>query len=107
MIALLVMWRQYHVPFWTAVERASRLGLGIHVALGTVASFLLTLARVRPAALLLKQFSHFVSLLVYGALRYADELGFLKSVAAWAAVYFVAGHLVGRIERRASQPMRI
>jgi hypothetical protein len=99
--ALFVVWKYFQQPFWTAADRCFTVGLTAYIVLATIASFLNTIAGLRPFALFAQQLTRLASLGVYLGLRYVFELGFLKSVIAWAAVYFVAGRIVRRIERRA------
>src|SRR3954467_5571948 len=70
MIALLVLWKHFHVSFWTAVEWCLVAGIGASTALAACASILLTLARIQPVALLLSHVTRFVSVVVFAFLRY-------------------------------------
>src|SRR5689334_15132268 len=61
-VALFVMWRYYHVPFWTAAERCFKVGVGIYLAIGLVASVLLTLARAQPLAVVVRYLSNLIAI---------------------------------------------
>ena len=104
-VALFVMWHYYHVPFWTAAERCFKVGVGVYVAIGAVASVLLMLARAHPVAAVLRYFSNLVAIGIFGVLHYVEGLSFGKSFGIWAAVWFTSRVLVGRMERRASGPL--
>lgn len=106
MAALLVMWKQYNVPFTKAFERCFVAGVVVYVTLGVAASVLLSLARLQPIHMLLRQLMGTVSLVIFGALHYLYGLGILKSAAAWAAIYAASRLLVARIESRAMQRFR-
>lgn len=101
MAALLVMWKQFKMPFAQAFEKCFVGGVLIYVVLGTAASILMSLARLQPVHMLLRQLLGIVSLLVFGALHYAYGLGIMKSAAAWVVIYVAARILVRRIENRA------
>jgi hypothetical protein len=107
MIALFVMWKHYGVPFGKAFEWCFVAGVTIYVALGTVASVLMTLARVHPVEMLLRQILGIVSFAIFAALHWVYGLGIMQSAGTWAAIYFGARLLVSRIERRAMQRFRI
>jgi hypothetical protein len=98
--ALFLEWKYFQQPFWTAADRCFIVGLSASIGFGTIASFLRTIARIQPFAVFAQHLTRLASLGVYAALHYLYGLGFLKSLIAWAAVYFVAGMLVRRIERR-------
>lgn len=104
-VALFVMWHYYHVPFWTAAERCFKIGVGIYVAIGAIASTLLALAGVQPVAAVVKYLSNLVAIGIFAVLHYVEGLSFAKSVGIWAAVWITSRILVGKIERRASGPM--
>jgi hypothetical protein len=106
MLALLVMWKQYHVPFVTAFERCFVAGVIVYVTLGTVASILMSLARIQPIQMLMRQVVAVASFLIFGALHYIYHMGIFQSVGAWALIYFGARVLVGRIESRATRRFR-
>ncbi|HEY2589040.1 MAG TPA: hypothetical protein VGI81_25075 [Tepidisphaeraceae bacterium] len=101
MIALLVMWKRYHVPLATAFERCFVAGVIVYVTLGTAASILMSLARLQPFQMLLRHLLAVASIVIFGALHYVYGLGIFHSALAWAVIYFAARVLVGRIERRA------
>ena len=107
MVALLVMWKQMKMPFKEAFEKCFVGGVLIYVLLGTAASILLTLARLQPMNMLLRQLLGIVSVLVFGALHYVYGLGVFKSAAAWAVIYVAARILLRRIENRAMQRFRL
>ena len=106
MIALVVMWKHYNVPFARAFERCFVAGVSIYVLLGAVASVLLTIARVQPVHFMLRQLLGVVSVVIFGALHYVYGFGILKSAAAWALIYTAARILVSRIEAKAVQRFR-
>ena len=106
MVALFVMWKQFGVPFATAFERCFVAGVLVYVTLGTIASILLTLARLQPMQLLLRQLVGVVSLLIFGALHYVYKMGIFQSAVAWLAIYVAARVLVRKIESRAMQRFR-
>lgn len=101
MVALLVMWKQFHIPFVTAFERCFVAGVIVYVTLGTIASILMSLARIQPLQMLLRQLAAVVSFLIFGALHYIYRMGIFQSAGAWALIYVGARVLVGRIESRA------
>ena len=101
MLAMFVLWRHYGVPFWTAAEWCFTVGLGVYTSLVLVAAVLLALAHVQPVALATRYFLRLASVAVYAGSRYGYDLGFLKSVSIWAALYVVSALLVRRMERRA------
>ena len=106
MAALLIMWKQYGVPFATAFERCFVTGVLVYVMLGTAASILLTLARLQPMQLLLRQLLAVVSILIFGALHYVYRMGIFQSAVAWAILYLATRVLVGKIESRAMSRFR-
>lgn len=99
-VALFIEWKYFQHPFWAAADRCFTVGLTAYIVLATVASFLNTIAGLKPFALFAQQLTRLASLGVYLGLRYVYGLGFVGSIIAWAAVYFVAGMIVRRIERR-------
>jgi hypothetical protein len=101
--ALFVLWKHFHVPFWTAAERCFVVGLGIYTVLGTLAAMLLALARLEPVAAVVGYLSRFASVVVYAVLRYVHGEGVIKSAATWAVLYVAASLIVRRIERRAAR----
>ena len=103
MLALFLMWKQYQMPFATAFEICFVAGLTIYVVLGTISSMLLTVARLQPPQVLLRHLLALVSLGIFAALRYIHGLGIIKSVIAWAIIYFGVRLLVGRVESRAAR----
>lgn len=107
MVALLVLWKQFKMPFSKAFERCFVCGIVIYVALGTAASILLTIARLQPIHILLRQVVGIVSVLIFCALRYVYGLGVVKSVIAWLVIYIAARVLVRRIENRAMQRFQV
>lgn len=106
MAALLIMWKRYGVPFAVAFERCFVAGVLVYVTLGTAASILLTLARLQPIQLLLRQLLAVVSILIFGALHYVYKMGIFQSAGAWAILYLAARVLVGKIESRAMSRIR-
>lgn len=100
-VALFVMWRVYHVPFWTAAERCFAVGVTIYLVVGAVAAILLTLARVQPIAVMMKYLSGVVSVGIFAFLHYFQHLTFGKSFLIWAVVWITTRVLVARVERRA------
>src|SRR5687767_12028129 len=70
MLVLLVVWKGFDVPFWTAAERCFVAGLAIYTLLAALASLLLTAARLQPFALFARDLTRLASVLVFAALRY-------------------------------------
>lgn len=101
MAALLVLWKQFRMPFAQAFEKCFVAGVVVYVVLGTAASVLMAIARIQPVQMLLRRFAGIVSLAIFGALHYVYGMGIIKSAAAWAVIYFGARVLLLRIERRA------
>lgn len=106
MAALLVMWKQFKMPFSRAFERCFAVGVIAYIVLGLAASVLLTIARLHPVHMLLRQLIGIVSLLFYAALHYVYGMGVVKSALTWALIYFAARILVRRIENRAARQLR-
>jgi hypothetical protein len=102
-VALFLMWKQFRMPFGQAFARCFVVGLTIYVVLGTISSLLLTIARIQPVQILLRQLLAVVSLVIFAVLHYVYSLGILQSVATWALIYFGARLLVSRIESRAAR----
>jgi hypothetical protein len=98
--ALFLEWKYFQQPFWTAADHCFTIGLSASIGFGTVASFLRTIARIQPFAFFARQLTRLASLGVYAGLHYLYGMGFLRSLVTWAAVYFVAGMLIRRIERK-------
>jgi hypothetical protein len=101
MAALLIMWKQFGVPLATAFGRCFIAGVLVYVTLGTIASILLTLARLQPFELLLRQLLAVFSLLVFFALHYLYKMGIFQAAITWAVIYIAARLLVRKIESRA------
>lgn len=104
-VVLFVMWRYYHVPFWTAAERCFTVGVGIYLAIGAVAGILLTVVRVQPVAVILRYLGNIVAIGIFAVLHYLQGLSFGKSFVIWAIVWITSRVLVGRMERRAGGPL--
>ena len=102
MIGLFVLWRFAHIPFWKAAEYCFGTGLFIYVVLRALSAVLLTLARVQPAALLATPVTRFVSVMIFVALRYLYAVGFVKSLAALAALYLGSAVIAHRLRRRSA-----
>jgi hypothetical protein len=64
---------------------------------------LLTIARVQPVQILLRQLLGLVSLIIFAALHYVYGLGIIQSAVAWVLIYFGARLLVFRIESRTAR----
>ena len=107
MIALVVMWKQLKMPFSRAFERCFVCGVVVYFALGLAASVLLTVARLQPVQMLLRQMVGVASLLVFAALHYLYGMGILKSALTWIVIYVAARILVMRIENRTMRHLRI
>lgn len=102
MLALLVMWKQFKMPFSRAFERCFVCGVVIYVTLGTATSILLTVARLQPVHVLLRQLVGIISVLIFCALRYVYGMGILKAAVTWLVIYIASRILVHRIENRAT-----
>jgi hypothetical protein len=107
MVALFVMWKQFNIPFAKAFERCFVAGVLVYVTLGTIASVMLSLARVQPIQMLLRRVMGIVSVLIFGALHYVYHLGIVQSAGAWAAIYAGSRILLARIESRAVQRFQL
>jgi hypothetical protein len=107
MAALLVMWKQFKMPFSRAFERCFACGVIAYFVLGIAASVLLTIARLHPVHMLLRQFIGIVSLLIFAALHYVYGMEILKSAAAWFVIYIAAWILVRQIKRQANQRLSL
>jgi hypothetical protein len=107
MVALFVMWKQFNVPFARAFERCFMAGVLVYVTLGTIASILLSMARLQPFQMLLRRVIGIVSVLIFGALHYVYHLGILQSAGAWVAIYAASRILVAKIESRAMQRFQL
>ena len=103
MLALFLMWKQYQMPFGKAFEICFVVGLTIYIVLGTISSMLLTIARLQPPQILLRQLLALLSLGIFAALRYIHGLGIIQSVIAWMIIYFGARLLVWRVQSRAAR----
>lgn len=101
MIALFVMWKQFRMPFSQAFEKCFLCGVVIYVLLGTLASALMTLARLQPVQVLLRQLVGIISVLIFCALRYIYGMGILKAALTWLVIYIASRILVRRIESNA------
>src|SRR3954447_21002851 len=107
MVVLFLLWKQFNVPFWTAVEWCVVAGVSVYTALVTTAAFLLTLARLQPIALLFAQLSRLASVGIFAALRYVHGMSLPASAATWALIYLTAGFMVRRIRRRAARHLGV
>jgi hypothetical protein len=107
MVALFVMWKHFNVPFAKAFERCFVAGALVYVTLGTIASILLSMARLQPLHMLLRRVMGIVSVLIFGALHYGYHLGILQSAGAWAAIYAGSRVLVAKIESRAMRRFQL
>ena len=107
MITLVVLWKQFKMPFSRAFERCFMCGVIVYVILGIAASVLLTIARLLPVQILLRHFLMAVSVLIFAALHYVYGMGILRSALTWAAIYVAARILVMRIENRAMRHLRV
>jgi hypothetical protein len=107
MVALFVMWKQFNVPFARAFERCFVAGVLVYVTLGTIASILLSMARLQPFQMLLRRVMGIVSVLIFGALHYVYHLGILQSAGAWVAIYAASRVLLAKIESRAKQRFQL
>ena len=103
MVALFLMWKQYRMPFGKTFAVCFVAGLTIYFVLGTISSMLLTIARVQPVQLLLRQLLGLVSLIIFAGLHYMYGLGIIQSAVTWGLIYFGARLLVYRIESRAAR----
>ena len=101
MVALFVMWKQFNIPFTKAFERCFTAGVLVYTTLGTIASVLLSVARLQPLHMLLRRVMGIVSVLIFGALHYVYHLGIIQSAGAWAAIYAASRVLVAKIESNA------
>ena len=101
LVALYVLWKQFQVPFWTAVEWCLVAGVLVYTTLMVVSAVLLALARMQPTAFVVAHLSRLAMVGIYAALRYIHGMGFIQSAATLAVLYVVSSLLVRRIERRA------
>jgi hypothetical protein len=100
LVALYVLWKPFHVPFWTAVEWCVVSGVAVYTVLGAIATVLLVWARLEPFALLAFHATRIASVGVFAALRYVQGLGLIRSALVFSGMYLVAAMMVRRIEKR-------
>ncbi len=103
MAALFVLWRLFHLPFWSAAEYCFTAGLFLYVLLRSVAAVLLSIARVQATGLLMKPFSRMVAVGIFAALRYLYGLGLIKSLAVLGVLYIISAYLTARVRRRSER----
>lgn len=107
MATLFLLWKQFNWPFSKAFEKCFVGGVLVYIVLGSIASILMTMARLQPFHMLLRQFLGIVSLVIFGALHYVYGMSILKSAAAWLLIYAASRILVLRIEKRAMSRFRV
>jgi hypothetical protein len=96
-IALFVLWRMRHWPFWDAAELCVVAGMGVYSGLNIYAA--LRVASTGP--IMVARVSRFVAIILYVIMRYVYHDPLWRALLVWAVLWIVSALLVRRARRRA------